>query len=109
MYSIIIADGLTNDFCSVDPQFQNISLNLGLDEIHRVWGDGESFGKGVIPTFLQSAIDGKSSGANIGLILLRDYHDPSDPDQTNILFIHSKIIGIMAQIVCGVTYLSDKC
>jgi CRP-like cAMP-binding protein len=41
MYSIIIADGLTNDFCNLDPQFQNISLNIGIDEINRVWGEGE--------------------------------------------------------------------
>jgi ADP-ribose pyrophosphatase len=86
MYSIIIADGLTNDFCSVDPQFQNISLNIGIDEINRVWGDGESFGKGVIPTFLKTAIEYKSSGSKIGFILLRDLHDPSDPDQQEEFF-----------------------
>jgi ADP-ribose pyrophosphatase len=86
MYSIIIADGLTNDFCSVDPQFQNISLNIGIDEINRVWGEGELFGKGVIPTFLKSAIESKSADLKIGLILLRDYHDPSDPDQQEEFF-----------------------
>jgi hypothetical protein len=86
MYSIIIADGLTNDFCGVDPQFQNISLNIGIDEIDRVWGDGKFFGKGVIPTFLKTALAYKSTGSKIGLILLRDYHDPSDPDQQEEFF-----------------------
>jgi hypothetical protein len=81
MYAIIIADNLTNDYCSPEPQFQSMRVNIGAQEIGRLLGEDESYGQGVLPSFLESVVDAKRKGGQIGLILLRDYHDPNDPTQ----------------------------
>jgi ADP-ribose pyrophosphatase len=81
MHSIIIADSLINDICSPESQFQQVKLHVGTDEIGRLLGEGEEYGSGVLPTFLQQAVDIKNTGSQIGLIMLRDYRDPSDPAQ----------------------------
>jgi ADP-ribose diphosphatase len=80
MYSIIIADNLTNDYCSPEPQHLEFSLNIGVDEITRLFGSDEQHGNGVLPTFLHTAADAASEGIEVGLILLRDYHTKADPD-----------------------------
>ncbi len=81
MYAIIIADNLTNDYCSPEPQFQNMRVNIGVQEIGRLLGEDETYGQGVLPSFLESVVNAKRKGGQIGLILLRDYHDPNDPTQ----------------------------
>ena len=83
MFTIVIGDGLTNEFLSPEVRFQAYPANAGRQEIDRLLGAGQDFGRGVLPTFLHEiAIAGKS-GANIGLLLLQDSDDitetgPSD-------------------------------
>ncbi len=56
MFTIVIGDGLTNEFLSPEIQFQAYSLHVGLQEIDRLLGSGQDFGTGPLPTFLREAV-----------------------------------------------------
>ena len=71
MFTIVIGDGLTNEFLSPEIQFQTCPLNVGRQEIDRLLGAGTDFGNGVLPRFLRAAASAGKNGANTGLLLLR--------------------------------------
>ncbi len=71
MFTIVIGDGLTNEFLSPEVQFQTRPLNVGRQEIDRLLGAGPDFGNGVLPRFLGEAASAGKHGAKTGLLLLR--------------------------------------
>ena len=71
MFTIVIGDGLTNEFLSPEVQFQTCPLNVGRQEIDRLLGAGPDFGNGVLPKFLREAASVGKQGANTALLLLR--------------------------------------
>ena len=71
MFTIVIGDGLTNEFLSPEVQFQTCPLNVGRQEIDRLLGAGPDFGNGVLPRFLCEAANASKHGANTALLLLR--------------------------------------
>ncbi len=71
MFTIVIGDGLTNEFLSPEVQFQTCPLNVGRHEIDRLLGAGPDFGNGVLPRFLREAASAGKHGANTALLLLR--------------------------------------
>ena len=71
MFTIVIGDGLTNEFLSPEVQFQTCPLNIGRQEIDRLLGAGPDFGDGVLPSFLREAASAGMHGANTALLLLR--------------------------------------
>ncbi|PLX22366.1 MAG: hypothetical protein C0600_16680 [Ignavibacteria bacterium] len=85
MRSIIIADNLINDYCSPEPEFRDITLNIGIDEFMRLFEDPEEQGAGVLPAVLREAVESSSEDDGVGVIFLRDQHDPLNPDHQEIL------------------------
>lgn len=81
MRNIIIADNLTNDYCNSDSQFSNKRVNIGKKEVKRVIGLDENFGKGPLPNLLNIVGGIDEPKRNVGIILIRDYYDPSDDRQ----------------------------
>ncbi len=81
MFTIVIGDGLTNEFLSPEVQFQTCPLNVGRPEIDRLLGAGPEFGNGVLPRFLREAASASKKGANTALLLLRSAESSvgSDP------------------------------
>jgi ADP-ribose pyrophosphatase len=71
MHSIIIGDGLTEDFLSPEVQFIACQTNVGKNEIHRLIGRGRDYGQGPLPTFLKQARRELQQGAAVSLIFLR--------------------------------------
>ena len=71
MFTIVIGDGLTNEFLSPEVQFQTCPLNVGRQEIDRLLGAGPDFGDGVLPKFLREAASAAKHGTNSALLLLR--------------------------------------
>jgi len=78
---IIISTSLTNDFMSPKEKFLKVQVHVGLQEIHRLMGEGEDYSRGPLPTYLNQAIRAKKDGLKIHHILIRDLHDPNDPLQ----------------------------
>ena len=68
MFTIVIGDGLTNEFLSPEVQFQTCPLNVGRQEIDRLLGAGPDFGSGVLPRFLREIA---SAGKKLG------FHGPA--------------------------------
>ncbi len=71
MFTIVIGDGLTNEFLSPEIQYQTCPRNVGRQEIDRLLGAGPDFGDGVLPRFLREAVSARKHGANTALLLLR--------------------------------------
>ncbi len=70
MFTIVIGDGLTNEFLSPEVQYQACPLNVGRQESDRLLGAGPDFGNGVLPRFLRETASAGKQGANTGLLLL---------------------------------------
>ncbi len=81
MNKIVIADNLTNDYCNAESQFLNKRVNIGKQEVKRVLGINEKFGNGPLPKTLNMISQLSESERNVGIILIRDYLDPLDPNQ----------------------------
>ena len=71
MFTIVIGDGLTNEFLSPEVQFQACPRNVGRQEIERLLGAGPDFGNGVLARFLREAASARKRGAKTALLLLR--------------------------------------
>ena len=54
MFTIVIGDGLTNEFLSPEVRFQACPRNVGRQEIDRLLGAGADFGNGAEPPATQS-------------------------------------------------------
>lgn len=54
MRAIVIADGLTKDFLSLEQPFVEARNNLGRAEIDRLLGRGKGYGEGPLSAFLQA-------------------------------------------------------
>ncbi len=78
MFTIVIGDGLTNEFLSPEIQFQASSLHVGPQEIDRLLGSGQDFGTGPLPTFLREVVAANGRGVNTSLLLLQDAEDSTD-------------------------------
>ncbi len=83
MYSIIIAANLSNDFCNPLPQYSSNRVNIGTEEGMRLFGSED--GKGILPQFLEATVNAKKNGDSIGILLVRDLHDPEDESQSDEL------------------------
>ncbi|MCB2205994.1 phosphotransferase [bacterium] len=82
MHALILADNLTNDYCSPETEFRDNILNIGIDEYERLFGGGEQHGEGVLPAVLRLA---QESDGQTGIVLLRDCLDPDEPEHREIL------------------------
>lgn len=71
MSTIIIGDGLTNDVLSPAHQFEASKENVGQREIARLLGKGKSFGDGPLPSFLRHALEARTRGESVHLVLLQ--------------------------------------
>ncbi len=71
MFTIVIGDGLTNEFLSSEIQYQTCPRNVGRQEIDRLLGAGPAYGSGVLPRFLREVASARKDGANTRLLLLR--------------------------------------
>ncbi len=78
MITIVIGDGLTNEFLSPEVQFQDSLLHVGLQEIDRLMGSGQDFGTGPLPTFIQEVAAANGRGVNTSLLLLQNFEDSTD-------------------------------
>ncbi len=78
MFTIVIGDGLTNEFLSPEVRFQACPANVGRQEIDRLLGAGQDFGRGPLPTFLRQVAMAGKSGADIRLLLLKDTEDAAE-------------------------------
>jgi ADP-ribose pyrophosphatase len=78
MFTIVIGDGLTNEFLSPEVQFQASLLHFGLQEIERLMGSGQHFGAGPLPTYLREAVAANGRGVNTSLLLLQNSKDSTD-------------------------------
>ncbi len=83
MFTIVIGDGLTNEFLSPEVQFQACPLNVGRQEIDRLLGAGPDFGNGVLPRFLREAASARTRGANTALLLLRSADSSVDSNRAH--------------------------
>ncbi len=79
--TIIIGDSLINDFMSPEKRFRDVKVHMGRREVDRLMGEGETYGDGPIPAYLQEALHAKRGGADIHMLFLNDSHDPSDSRQ----------------------------
>lgn len=79
-FTLILADSLTNDFMG-GGAFEQTGVHIGQRDVERLMGAGSAAGNGPLPTFLSQAVVALRQGRPIGLILVRDCHDPKDPDQ----------------------------
>ena len=71
MRTIIIADGLTKDFLSVEQPFAGARQNVGRAEIDRLMGRGKAYGNGPLPAFLRAATENVRQDAETRLVVLR--------------------------------------
>ncbi|MCX6733443.1 MAG: hypothetical protein NTX63_01380 [Candidatus Peregrinibacteria bacterium] len=83
---VIIADSLTNDF--VGAGFEQNNVHVGKDESQRILGTAENGWSGPVPTFLRAAVKAQKNGENVGIISVRDLHDPNDPKQIPELLLY---------------------
>jgi ADP-ribose pyrophosphatase len=81
MFTIVIGDGLTNEFLSPEVRFQACQANVGRQEIDRLLGAGQDFESGVLPTFLRDVAMAGKSGANMGLLLLQNAENSPNSQQ----------------------------
>jgi ADP-ribose pyrophosphatase len=81
MFTIVIGDGLTNEFLSPEVRFQVCPANVGRPEIDRLSGGGQDFGCGVLPSFLRAVAQARKSGANTGLLLLQNAGETPEADR----------------------------
>ena len=70
--TVIVGDGLTKDILSLEHPYQTSKSNVGRREIERLMGRGKAFGDGPLPSFLREAIEARSRGAAVQLVLLKD-------------------------------------
>ena len=70
--TVIVGDGLTRDILSLEHPYQTSKSNVGRREIERLMGRGKAFGDGPLPSFLREAIEARSRGAAVQLVLLKD-------------------------------------
>ena len=84
MFTIVIGDGLTNEFLSPEVRFQACPANVGGQEIDRLLGAGQDFGRDILPTFLREVAMAGKSGANIGLLLLVNAENGPDSDRKGV-------------------------
>ena len=66
MPTIIVGDGLTNEYLSPEPQYRGHRRNVGQQEISRLLGAGKEFGAGPLPLFLRQAVEVHRSGGRQG-------------------------------------------
>jgi ADP-ribose pyrophosphatase len=78
--TIIIADGLTNEFLSPEVQFRGRAVNLGTHEIARLMGAGPRFGAGALPRFVEQAAAQAPQAAGPALLGLRDVDGGASAD-----------------------------
>lgn len=78
MTAVIIADNLINDYCSPEAAFQHLHVNIGIDEIGRLFGEEHDHGNGPLPVFLNTAALAGEKDGSVRTIFLRDVHDPAD-------------------------------
>jgi ADP-ribose pyrophosphatase len=83
MHSIIIGDGLTENFLNSEAQFIATQSNIGQNEIQRLIGRGRDYGQGPLPTFLKQACLARQAGADIGLLFLRNVSDFEESEETS--------------------------
>jgi len=79
-YPIIIADSLTNDFVGEDSAGK-IRVHVGAEEAQRILGSSKNGFRGPLPTFLRNAVEAQQAAQSVGIISVRDWHDPTDPRQ----------------------------
>jgi len=70
MRTIIIGDGLTKEFLSVEQPFADARHNVGRAEIDRLLGRGKAYGNGPLPAFLRAAAENARQNTETRLILL---------------------------------------
>jgi ADP-ribose pyrophosphatase len=78
MNTIIVGDGLTENFLNSETPYIACNENVGRNEIDRLMGRGRNFGKGPLPTFLRQAIGASNKGADIGILFLRSPGEPNN-------------------------------
>jgi ADP-ribose pyrophosphatase len=71
MFTIVIGDGLTNEFLSPEIQFQASPHNVGLQEVERLVGSGQEFGNGPLPTFLNAVLAASRRSDNSSLLFFK--------------------------------------
>jgi ADP-ribose pyrophosphatase len=76
MQTIIVGDGLTNDHLSLEHSFQDSKSNIGRFEINRLMGRGKAFGNGALPSFLRQAMEARSKGVGVAMVLLKSVGEP---------------------------------
>ncbi len=74
----IIVDNLTNDFAGIHEEFQKVQLHTGTNEVDRLMGAGDDFGKGPLPMFLRAAVLAKKAGNPVHIFYLRDINRSGD-------------------------------
>ncbi len=74
MFTIVFAFNMINDFINPDTRFLDKRVNIGESEIDRLMGRGESYGKGILPVFLNEVEKEREAGRHIDLIFVRDYN-----------------------------------
>jgi ADP-ribose pyrophosphatase len=84
MYTIIIGDGLTEDFLSPEVQYIAGKSSVGQYEIDRLMGKGRHFGQGPLPAFLRQATSARQNGASIGLLFLRNTYEFDEAGEDEI-------------------------
>jgi hypothetical protein len=77
MNTIIIGDGLTEDFLNSETPYIACNENVGRNEIDRLMGRGRNYGNGPLPTFLRRVIGASHDGTDIGLLFLRSPGEPN--------------------------------
>ena len=77
MNTIIIGDGLTENFLNPETPYIACNENVGRNEIDRLMGRGRNYGKGPLPSFLRQVIGASHDGADIGLLFLRSPREPN--------------------------------
>jgi ADP-ribose pyrophosphatase len=81
MHTIVIGDGLTNDVLSPEERFQTCKSHVGRREVDRLVGKGKAFGEGPLPVFLRCAVEARSKGNDIGLVLLKNTGPSAETSQ----------------------------
>jgi ADP-ribose pyrophosphatase len=81
MFTIVIGDGLTNEFLSPEVRFQACPANVGRQEIDRLLGAGQDSERGVLARFLGDVAMAGKSGANMGLLLLQKAENSPNSQQ----------------------------
>ena len=88
-WAIVIVDSVTNDFVgSTAPD--DMKVHVGKEEAYRLLGEESTQWRGPLTLFLEQAIIAQQEGNRVGIINVRDLHNPDDEEQMPELLRHGK-------------------